>query len=99
MAYIDGECQRKHFDEVEQVQRRITVCEHLMMMMRYWNDDDDDDDGGGGGGVVLGTGMMHMRLIQRLVCGVWSPMSVEFIRPSLYVSVYTLTRNHHPSLE
>jgi len=42
------------------------------------DDDDDDDDL-----YVAGSGMMHMRVIQRLVCGVWSPLSVEFIKPSL----------------
>ena len=35
--------------------------------------------------VFLGSAAQHMRVFQRLVCGVWQPSSVELLKPNPYV--------------
>ena len=30
---------------------------------------------------TVGSGAQHMRVFQRLVCGVWQPTSVELLKP------------------
>jgi len=40
---------------------------------------------------VLGSAAQHMRVFQRLVCGVWQPSSVELLKPNPYVSNTSVT--------
>ena len=41
--------------------------------------------------VFLGSAAQHMRVFQRLVCGVWQPSSVELLKPNPYVSNTSVT--------